>query len=505
MQWQQTGTRDMTQWMTPRAQHAARWSALTLATLVLVGCGGGGGGGGGTVVNPPVVNPPVVPTAQLSSSLLEASDQPVQAMATDIDDSGRVAVLFAQSIDTGNGGNRIALQAVRGLPNALGAAPTFSAPEVIDTAQAPYDSSLGQAGMGLTLSPNGNALARWIVTAPCIGAAGDCKFVYTASRKHDGAWEAPVLAGEAASLPKGVINNAGDIALLWPTQQNNANGVQILGMVWKKNGDAQFTAPKVFPEILAPASSSVAFTLDGLGNMVYASLSTATGQPALVVRRGTVSAGFDASTTEALGSQATGEANFENIWAGRDGQVLITWQQPKGSRLRAAALDSVGGNWQESDLGASRNSQRVVAAVANNGDFVRYELDTCVASRRRSGVWLADLDATSKGICSSAASYNTALARKGDLFAARLNDSSTAGGQWLYYDAAKDALTQAFSTASSGYLFGSMANVGGSLLLSESGVAALVSRNKYSALPTASSSGTLGTADNVWVTYVKLP
>ncbi|MES2716912.1 MAG: hypothetical protein V4795_14175 [Pseudomonadota bacterium] len=491
----------MTQWMTPQARHGARWSALALATLVLVGCGGGGGGGGGgAVVNPPVVNPPVVPTAQFSSDRLNRLGAPVQAVATDIDDGGRVAVLFAQS-----DGNRVALQAVRGVPNARGAAPTFSAPEVIDTL-APYDSSLGETAMGLTLSPNGNALARWIATAPCVGAAGNCKFVYTARRMNGAAatWEDPVLAGEANTLPRGIINDVGDIALLWPTQQNNANGVQILGMVWKKFDDTQFTAPTVFPDILAPASSSVAFTLDGHGNMVYVSLSTTTGTPMLVASRGTVSTGF-AGNAEPIGSpatQATGEAALESISGGVNGQVVVTWTQPKGSRLRAAALDSFAGSWQEVELDASRNSQQVRAAVAGNGDYFRYELDTCRASLRRNGSW-QDGVVLPPGTCATSA---RALARRGNLLGARLGDSSAAGGQWLHYDVAQNALTQSLSTAASGYLFGTPSSVDGALLLSENGVAALVSRNGYDVLPTAAATaGTRGIAYNVWVTYVKLP
>lgn len=492
----------MNNWLITRARHGAGWNATALATLVLAGCGGGGGGTG----TPPVPDP-VVPSAAVSSHSVESSAQPVLAAATDIDDSGRVSVLFAQDV-----GGRVALQAAHGTPGAQGVTPVFSQPVVID-AQAPYNHP-GQ--LGLTLSPTGNAVAMWSSTAPCTTltykTTGDCNFVYTARRLAGGAWEAPVLVGDSPStLPRAIINDAGDVALLWPKWQRDGQGNLSFssGVIWKAAAASTFASSAVFGDILAPAGTDVGFTLDRLGNMVYVSLSTSGAVQTVAARRGNLTTGFGA--TERLDTQPT-SAQLEGVWGGVNGQAVVLWQQVSaGQNLRwAATLDGPAQSWQVSERGAPRSVQRagsVKSAVADSGDFFRYDLENCVVVRRTAGAWQAEA-ALPSGICQTSASFASVVSRAGDLVGGLVDPSTTAGntGQWLSYDATPGTLTHALGAQPVPYLLGTASTLGGSLLLSENGVAALVAANLYNTLPSASNSaGVLGAATNLWVVYLKLP
>lgn len=458
--------------------------------------------GGGAVPAPE----PELPSASVSFLLIESSDQPVLSAVTDIDDSGRVSVLFAQ-----DAGGRVALQAARGEPGARGVAPVFDQPVVID-AQAPYNA--GQ--LGLTASPTGHVVAMWSSTAPCTAltynTSGNCNFVYTARRLVSGNWEAPVLVGDTPStLPRAIINDAGDVALLWPKWQRDAQGTVSLssGVIWKANAASTYASPAVFGDILAPAGTDVGFTLDSLGNMVYISLSTSGAVQTVVARRGNLAAGFGA--TERLDTQPTG-AQLEGVWGGVNGQAMVLWQQASGGQtLRwAATLDGPSQSWQVSARGAPRAMLRpsaVRAAVADNGDFFRYDLDNCKATRRTGGVWQAETDLPA-GMCQPSTSFVSVVSRTGDLVGGLVNASATGGntGQWLSYDATPGTLTHALGAQPVPYLLGTASTLGGNLLLSESGVAALVTTNLYSSLPSASSSaGTLGATTNLWVVYLKLP
>ena len=501
----QTGTDKMKQWMTTRAQRGTGWSAAALASLVLVGCGGGGGGDAGAVPAPD----PVLPSATVSNHLIESSGQPVLAAATDIDDSGRVSVLFAQDV-----GGRVALQVVRGVPGAQAEAPVFNQPAVID-AQAPYNA--GQ--LGLTVSPTGNAVAMWSSTAPCTAltykTTGDCNFVYTARRlSSSNTWETPVLVGDTPStLPRAIINDAGDVALLWPKWQRDAQGTVSLssGVIWKASGDSSFASPAVFNDIVAPANTDVGFTMDRVGNMVYVSLSTSGAVQTVVARRGKLATGF--GPTERLDTQPT-TAQLEGVWGGVNGQAVVLWQQSNGAQLVrwAATLDNPDQQlWQISDRGTPLTVQRaglVKAAVADNGDFFRYDLDNCKAMRRTGGVWQAVESDLPQGLCQRSTSFASVVSRTGDLVGGLVDPSATAGntGQWLSYDATPGTLTHALGAQPVPYLLGTATTLGGNLLLAENGVAALVTTNFYNTLPSASSSaGTLGAATNLWVVYLKLP
>ena len=377
------------------SRHLVASVTLALAALTLAGCGGGGGGSAAvTDPNPPAPptppTPPTPTTAEITSTRLDTASQDVDATSSDIDDSGRVTVLFAQS-----DGTRVALHAVDGTPGARGTAPTFTAPTVVDTG-APYD---GSGRLRLFKSPSGNAVALWMSRAPCTATSyntsGQCNFVYTARRLSGGAWDAPLLVGDTpGTLPKGIINDNGDIALIWPSWQRDGQGLPVVisSVVWRPVAASAFNPPSVPTDITTPTGSEVTITLDRLGNMVYASLSNDgnTG-PKILVRRGTVAAGFGAA--ERLDTATN--AALEGVWSGTNGQVVVLWQQTDGGQVArwSAALDTPTGAWQTSSRGAPRTALRagtVTAGVGDNGDFFLYDLGNCVALRRTAGAWQAE-------------------------------------------------------------------------------------------------------------------
>ena len=475
-------------------------AAALLPLLLLTACGGSGGG-------TPVTPLPPGDVAQINSSLLESKPQDVKAYSAGIDDSGRTTVVFLQS-----NGTREELMAVTGTPGARGGASSFSAPVVID-GQSNIDAA---AQFAVAMSPNGHAVAMWTVTAPCTASTynttGNCRYVYSARKLVDGAWEAPVLVSDTPfALTSPLINRAGDITISWSGWERTGPGTYkpATGAMWKANGQSGFTG-QLFSQVVPPTGSTSRLTLDSAGNMVLVTPSVSTTGNVIAAARGNVSSGF--TVLDRLDTEPA-SASLEGMAGGLNGQVVVLWQQAVGGQnMRwAATLDGPSQSWAVSQLGvpaASSLAGRNRGAVNDAGDFTRYDLENCRVQRRVSQVWQTEtaLDAT---LCSSSDRYLTAMSRGGDLVGGLISPSAGNGntGQWLYYSASEGKVLQPFSTQGSGngYFFGVANQAGGLLFLSESRVASFITANAYDVLPSvAVPSGASGSATNIWALYLKI-
>lgn len=490
-----------------RAARAAGAAAVVLAALTVAGCGGGGGSGSepAAAVPDPGASSPVRVAAEIRSTLLESSSQAVRAVTADIDDAGRVLVVYSQRV-----GDRLALLAVAGEPGPRGGQPAFGAPDEIDAA-VPHDSALGE--FSVVVSPRGHALASWVRTAPCAAdsyrSSGDCRFVVTARRLAGQGWEAPVQVGDMPTpLPRAIINDNGDVAMMWSGRRRSDSGTltQFGAVVVMPAAASRFNPPALFTDIESLEGGLAGLALDRSGNLVYVTTAQVGPHRQLVARRGPVTGSFGA--TERLDS-VDADATIESVSGGANGQVVVLWQQRiNGSVHRlAAALDAPGQAWSVSDLGSPGVGQRSLSALGDNGDFLRYDLDTCTALRRTAGTW-HPATALPAGLCQASPSFVAALSRGGDVIGGLFSTVQPAGntGQWLAYSAARNLLTQPLGDQAADLLLGTRSTLGGQLLLAENGVAALVSTSSFDTLPSATApAGAPGTAANLWLTYLRLP
>lgn len=485
-----------------------RGAVAVLAALVVVtGCGGGGGGDAAPSAASPDAgaSSPVVSKADVRSAVLDRSTQPVRAVSTDIDDSGRVMVVYTQSV-----GGRLALQAVLAEPGPAGGAPVLGTPDTID-ATAPHDGAIAE--FSVTMSPRGHAVASWILTAACTAdsyrTSGDCRYVVASRRLANQAWEPPVRVGDSpAPLPKAIINDTGDVAMTWTAGRRGSDGTtrSVQGVLVMPAAGNRFSAPVLFDDVVLPDNGYVGMTLDRSGNIVYVMEALADGRKQLVARRGSLVGGM--GPTERLDS-LDADVNIEGISGGLNGQVVVLWQQASGGTLHqfAAAVDTPGQVWQLADLGAINPGQHSLSTIGDDGDFLRYDLDRCTALARKRGVWQSGV-ALPAGLCQTSPSFASAIARTGDVVGGWFSDTavSTNTGQWIAYSAQRQALTQAPGSQAADHLLGTPSTLGGQLLLAENGIAALVSIQAFDALPSAAApAGTPGSTANLWLTYLRLP
>lgn len=474
------------------------WRLSALAAAALLGACGGGGGGG-EPPSAPLPTPPA-PTPQLVSRALESSSFAVQSFKADIDDAGQVTVVLAQS-----DGVRTALVAALATPGAAGQAPTVGSLQAVDTAALPLNTATNNYQMAV--APNGNAVVVWEVSAPCTASTyattGNCTFVYTTRRLSGGNWESPVLVGDTPGTVTGaLINNRGDVAVTWPGWTRSGTTVTAQnGVAWRAVGDAGFRQ-QLFAQVDRPAGTSATLSLDSAGNLLLVTPTQANGVASVVAYRGSVAAGFGAQ--EEIDSVAT-DATLEGLWSSVNGQAVVLWrQQQGGSSVRmAAAIDSASGSWQRSSLGtpaAVTLAGRSLAAITDSGNFSLYDLQNCTVTRRTAGQWQA-AQAVVAAACPSPASYSPLLNRSD-----RMMGVVTATGQWTAYNGSSNTMAQSLGSLPADLLWGVPSPVDGTLLLSESGVGAYVSLNRFDTLPSAATpSGVLGAVNNLWLTYIKLP
>lgn len=486
-------------------------SAVAVASL-LAACGGGGGGDGGTTPPVPVASP------EVSARVLENSAATVSAYAADIDDAGRTLVVFAQQADDGRAH---ALKSALATPGALGQAPSVAAVTAVDSASAPYN---GLGSFRVAMSPNGHAVAVWEVFAPCTvstyftDTTKTCNYVYTNRRLAGQDWEGPVLvgdspgddtpgtatAGDTGTVRAALINSRGDILLsLSGWQRTGTGGYGILaGAAWRAVGQSGFTS-QVFSGV-SVLSGSRALTLDSTGNMLLVANAAISGVSNVVAYRGSLTAGFGAQ--EMVDTVST-EAVLEGLWSGVNGQAVVLWRDTSsgGSVRMGSVIDAPSAAWSTQNLGtpaAQTIAGRSRGVVTDAGNFILYDLQNCSVLKRTSGSWQA-LANVAGGVCRSDTAYTAAVSRTGDVMAAIATT-----GEWMAYDGPTATVQQAFGLAAKDLLFGVPTASGGSLLVSENGIGAYVTANRYEVLPTATAP--LGTAtsagqDNLWVVFAKLP
>lgn len=475
----------------------SRLSAVAAAAL-LAACGGGGGGGDSNPVTP--LPTPPAPTAQLVSRVLESSSFEVQSFKADIDDSGRVMVVMAQS-----DGSRTGLLASLSSPGAAGQAPSVGAAQAVDSSAAPFNAS---GSYQVAMSPNGNAVVVWEVLAPCTTstytATGNCNYTYSARRLAGGSWEAPVLVGDTPGTATGaIINNRGDVAVTWPgwvrTGTNGYTGEN--GVAWRAAGQPGFQQ-QLFTEVVRPASSSAALTLDSNGNLLLVTPTQINGVTSLAAYRGTVASGFGALQ---LIDTVDTDVSLEGLWGGVNGQAVVLWRHVQGgnSVRVAAAIDTPSASFISTTLGTPAPvslTGRSLGSMSDAGAFSLYDLQNCTVIRRTGGQWQAS-QPVATGACPSAPTYTPVHSRSDKLMAV-----VSATGQWTAYTGSTNTVTQALGNLPADFLWGVPSAAEGRLLLSENGVGAFVSLNRYDTLPTATSpNGVQGAVNNLWLTYIKLP
>ena len=259
--------------------------------------------------------------AWTTGQLLETNDNNVVSQSVGIDDAGNAVVVFVKS-----DGNRNVLYATRGVPGDAGTAPAWSPPVAIDTAAAPAAATTGSsvATRVLTVAPNGNAVATWVVAAPCTATtystdpAAKCNYLYSASYAvASNRWSAPNLLTDTPSGSPDLrqfIDNNGDYALLYPGwERSGTNGfTNRLTALWRAAG--QSTLHKQF---FTDALTGYGFSMDGNGNMLFAGGVTQNSTTDIIAYRGSVGGGFG---PQEILDQRSAAATYQNMAMGLNGQ-----------------------------------------------------------------------------------------------------------------------------------------------------------------------------------------
>lgn len=396
-----------------------------------------------------------------------------------IDQKGRVTTLYVQQVDA-----RAGLLAVRTTPGSGGSV-TTSAPVVID-AGAPADV---MSGITLAVSPNGNVVAGWNVTAPCNAATyatnGACGYLYTARYlTSTGRWEAPTLVGDTPT--PGItlaINDTGDVAAIYysvkPTVDENVHSV----VAWRGASQSTFRSLSYSFDPVNGTFLPQALHLDGSGRFTFAGRLQNVSNVDIATLRGSV---IDGAGAVEVVDQRGANAAFDGLFGNSSGQQVLMWHQDNGTRISqyAATLDSATGNWLVSDLGTPAQAADVVpGALAEDGSFQWYSFSTlrCSTQRRVNGVWGTET-ALPAALCTG--SPQITIASNGNLLAVRT--LSTMAGQWLSFDASLQKLVHSPSATPlpGDYLFGMQGTLEGRLLLASNGIGAFVSINQYEVFPT---------------------
>lgn len=404
--------------------------------------------------------------------------------------------------------------ATRGIPNAAGTAPTWSAPVAIDLlAGAPVSSMGTQEDVGLVVAPGGNALAYWYHRAACTAAtysvSGQCNYYYMArySAAAD-AWSAPELIGDASSPRfKAAINDRGDVALF--------------GNSWVRSGTNRFTAaPALFSRGATQATLSRQLVnavpleawqldMDAAGNLLVAAQAEQNATVDLVAYRGTAATGVGAQ--QVLDTRGDAAALMA-ARLGQNGQQIVVWRQNNGTArtVWAASSGTATEAWAVQDLGDLPLFGDTILTVADDGNALLLNRYYRWRWGWTGGIWssLSDLPADSPpGVflyCAHARNGNF-LCIAGDAF----GEGNT--GRWATYDASRNFIVQplapAPASASSFVLGVSTINRGvgyESPLLSVGGIGATTMLNRYDVLPSAAApAGDRRTIDNLWGIHLK--
>ncbi len=449
----------------------------------------------------------LVGRAWSSGQQLEADDNPVRDRFSGIDDSGRVTAVFRKS-----NGTRDVIYATRGTPNASGAAPSWSAPVVIDELAGSPVSTMGtQPAFNLAVSPAGNVLVWWYHRAPCTAATylttSTCRFQYMARfSAANSAWSAPELIGDAPGLDfQGVINDRGDMALV--------------GTSWIRSGTNRYTdALALFSRSASQSTlnrqllnavplEAVKLDMDASGNLLLAAEAQQNATTDLVAYRGTAGAGLGAQ--EVLDTRSAA-ASFMTAKVGINGQQVVVWQQSDGSATSvwAATSATATGSWAVQSLGALRTFGFEALTVADNGDALLLNRYEGWRWGWGGGAWVAlsNLPANTP----TSVFLDCAHARNGNFLcvaADAFGEGNT--GRWATYDASRNVMVQPLASTASGYVLGvNTINRGVGYeqppLLSVNGIGATTMLNTYDVLPSQTvPAGDARTVKSLWGIYLK--
>ena len=511
--------------------------SLLSATLMTAGCGGGGDEG--SVAESQVTEAPRAGALAASTlagrtwragQLLENGGTEVVAYKAGMADaSGAVTAVFVQKI-----GSRYQLQAVRGTPGSAGTPPAWTAPAVISGAADPaMHPGNGTWDLGLSVAPGGRAYATWFVRRACTATTyianpvATCNYLYGAA--FDGSnWGVPELIADSprnwgAPIPR--INDSGDIAVLhegW-VAPGSTIGTQRVAVAARLQGQSSF-ARSVFADWTLQAAiglgGDVDLQLDAARNLTVAGRNLRAGTGDIVARRGTVGGSFRAQEVIDAGSA---DASFLGLAAGPGGRSFVQWRQaPTGSSapvIWGAASASATGTWAARNLGTSASAYSGWLQAPGSGAWAGSGLFHATTCQRTP--WSAATQAwgaaqTLPAGCDAWRSSATQRAQAADgklLWMA--ND-----GRWSSYDLALNQITRPLaapgstsaadtlfgfpiSTLTSGRLFGF--NLGNAtLMVSSSGVGALVTSGTLASLPSAGTPGGVnGAVYNLWGWFLK--
>jgi hypothetical protein len=435
---------------------------------------------------------------------LESGTTSVRAYGAGMADStGQVVVVFVQYV-----GQKPVLYATSGLPGLGQSAPVWKPPLPIDGGVSPkMDTGSGAWDLGLSVAPNGRAYATWFTEAPCTArtykTTGNCQYLYGVA--FDGAnWGVPEVVSDSVRLygtPVPRVNSNGDIAVLYGGYVNpgNSTSSQRVAVASRMNGQSGFSR-LVFTDwplgSYVHLGKEVNAALDAQRNLLVAGQNRQAGFNRVVVRRGQLGGGF--RVQEIIGAEDSG---FLSVSGGSNGQGYVQWRQKaigaRSDTVWGASTTTPTAAWQVQNFGTAPRtnfdgwtSSPLVGPAAGHGLFYQ---NTC--GRR---VWTPSLAAFGalqklpKG-CETwqSAANRRAEAGTGDLL------WLTNDGRWSTYELATGRITKPIaSSAAADYLFGFAldssttarlfgANLGNStLMVSSSGVGALVTRGEIAALPT---------------------
>jgi hypothetical protein len=442
---------------------------------------------------------------------LETGDADVLSHSAGMDGSGRVMVLFVKS-----DGSRDVLYATRGTPNATGVAPTFTPPVVIDSG-APVSASMR---IQLVPSPNGNAVASWFRAAPCSSStyktSGTCNYLYMARYLAATAtWEAPLLLGDQNRNSAAVlINDAGDVLVAresW-VRQGFTSWNPRPQIAWRANGQATFNEVNLDSSATGSVEYNFLVTLSQQGRFLVVLEGPLGPQADLTAVRGSIAGtGVNIELLDAFASPVT----MHYVALGEGGEHAVVWDQNNGTRNTRfiATTRTATGAWTvvESPIAPPATVGAAAATVTATGVVTAYELSTRQFQRQVSGVW--------SGVQTLPAEFTPAGEVESNLLRQVANNlgwltvragTSCNDGSWSTYDEPQNTVVKRFGSVSPGTDFILGVNTCGRdlgmdvPLLASNGVGALVMRNRFDVLPSATNpAGSGRNVVNLWLTYFK--
>ncbi|KDB53874.1 hypothetical protein X805_05060 [Sphaerotilus natans subsp. natans DSM 6575] len=497
-------------------------------------------GGSGTVTSEAVASVRVTCAASATSVLAGRTWQPGQLLESSVgdviggvlysryrvglSDTGAAVLAFLQ--EDGSGGE--SLQVVDGVAGPAGSAPVWTAPVAIDSAAKTVASTrlTGIQLPALAVSPNGQAVVLWASSRDCTASEGCLSmYILNVSRRLSShtAWEAPVAILQSKNAARDaipVINDSGDVAILFDGQQEAVNTGHV-AVAMRKASEAGYRVQSFtgWPiGTVRELGQQVQMGMDKAGRITLVGEQTNTSNTLdLVAYRGTVAAGFGVTPVAEALEDRSSSATLHGITVGLDGTVAAAFQQTTATTTRATLLsvwspDS--GTWAvardvSADLGAALSSNWALRVPdGTSGDVLLFS--GCTLASRRSGQWLPRVDLPADCGLNSSSEFSGlwAMDRNGNYMAMN-SDSSL----WRSYDVAANRMIKAIpgsTPVSADYLLGVAKdprggyNFGGSMALSVQGLGVMVVRTPYTQMPSAAApNGDSATPQNLFGFYFK--